>query len=151
MAKISLIKRKSKLSTPRLVSARSIILSPALRHPVPAHPHHRSYRKKREDPILYRSQSALWQGARRQTPHGPSVHPALQRRWWAPRPERMRQTRHDRGTSSEYPSLDRCARPPLEPYRSSRRSSPRPPAPACPSPLSPPQPAPLFSALHYAC
>src|SRR5205823_16190 len=143
MAKISPIKRKSKLSTPRLVITRSIISSPAPRHPGPVQPHHRSYRKKREDSILCRSRSALWQGARKQTPHGPSVHPALQQRWWAPRPERTPQTRHDRGTSLEYPSLDRCARPPLEPYRSSRRSSLAPTAPACPSPLSPLQPAPL--------
>src|ERR1041384_2722852 len=148
MAKMSPIKRKSKLSTPRLVSTRSIISFPTPRHPLLAQPHPRSHPKKRGDPISYMSRSVLWRGALKQNLRGPGGRPARQRRSWAPQPERMRQTRHDHGTSLEYRSLDQCARPLPEPCRSSQQLSRAPTALVCQSPLSPLQPAPLESALR---
>src|SRR3989338_8884629 len=102
MVKISPIKRRSKLSKPRLLITRSIISLPVVRHHLPAPWPHPSRRQEREDSISHRSQSILWRGALRRTLRGPYVHPAPRPRWWEPRPERRLQTRHGHETSSEY-------------------------------------------------
>src|SRR5262245_6867813 len=110
-------------------------LVPCLQHPLSVLLHHLSHPMERGDLISHTPRSAPWRGALMPSLRGPNVHPAPQRQWRALQPERTRQTRHDRGTSSEYPSLDLCARLPPEPYRSSRRLSPTLTSPVWPSPL----------------